>query len=95
MAVFKRKIDFRSSNNCHDPGQGVRGQVIKLWILMNIAPMVTFEIQLFCSKADFHPQGPINSMASSRATLDTALYSNVRSRPSSMLFNDSGFVRYD
>jgi hypothetical protein len=34
-----------------------------------------------------------NSMASSRATLDTALYSNVRSRPSSMLFNDSGFVR--
>ena len=36
-----------------------------------------------------------NSMTSSRATLDTALYSNVRSRPSSMLFNDSGFVRYD
>ena len=35
-----------------------------------------------------------NSMASSRATLDTALYSNVRSRPSSMLFNDSGFVRF-
>jgi hypothetical protein len=33
-------------------------------------------------------------MNSSRATLDTALYSNVRSRPSSMLFNDSGFVRY-
>lgn len=36
----------------------------------------------------------MNSIGSSRATLDTALYSNVRSRPSSMLFNDSGFVRY-
>ncbi len=32
--------------------------------------------------------------ASSRATIDTGLYSNVRSRPSSMLFNDSGFVRF-
>ena len=27
-------------------------------------------------------------------TLDTQLYSNIRSRPSSMLFNDSGFVRF-
>ena len=49
-----------------------------------------------------------SSMASSRATIDTALYTNLRggvpgerggpssngnSRPSSMLFNDSGFVR--
>lgn len=38
--------------------------------------------------------GPNGSSTSSRATLDTALYSNVRSRPSSMLFNDSGFVRF-
>jgi len=30
----------------------------------------------------------------SSATLDTALYSNLRSRPSSMLFNDAGFVRF-
>jgi hypothetical protein len=30
----------------------------------------------------------------SNATMDTALYSNLRSRPSSMLFNDSGFVRF-
>ncbi|TRY80477.1 hypothetical protein TCAL_02976 [Tigriopus californicus] len=37
-----------------------------------------------------------NSGASSRATVDTALYSNLKnpSRPSSMLFNDSGFVRF-
>ena len=34
------------------------------------------------------------SVASSRATIDTGLYSNIRSRPSSMLFNDSGFVRF-
>ena len=44
---------------------------------------------------------PGGSGSSSRATIDTALYSNLRgggggnntSRPSSMLFNDSGFVR--
>ncbi|XP_023338915.1 uncharacterized protein LOC111709480 [Eurytemora carolleeae] len=28
------------------------------------------------------------------ATMDTALYTNLRSRPSSMLFNDAGFVRF-
>lgn len=36
----------------------------------------------------------VNSSTSSRVTLDTQLYSNIRSRPSSMLFNDSGFVRF-
>ena len=42
------------------------------------------------------PGGHQQSSASSRATLDTQLYSNTRStsRPSSMLFNDSGFVRF-
>ena len=37
---------------------------------------------------------PHTSSTSSRVTLDTQLYSNIRSRPSSMLFNDSGFVRF-
>jgi len=40
--------------------------------------------------------GPRSSQLSgdSSATMDTALYSNLRSRPSSMLFNDAGFVRF-
>ena len=43
-----------------------------------------------------HSGIPHQSSTSSRVTLDTQLYSNTRttSRPSSMLFNDSGFVRF-
>jgi hypothetical protein len=48
--------------------------------------------------SNHHRSSAVNNAAqsstSSRATLDTQLYSNARSRPSSMLFNDSGFVRF-
>ena len=54
--------------------------------------------QLTNTLAMKRPQGPQvrSSQVSgdSSATLDTALYSNMRSRPSSMLFNDAGFVRF-
>ena len=52
-----------------------------------------------CLLIDRYPTNGSQASGRSRATVDTALYSNVRgggsnaSRPSSMLFNDSGFVR--
>ena len=58
--------------------------------------------QLTNTLARKRPPGPVRNSGGctsqqseeSSATLDTALYSNLRSRPSSMLFNDAGFVRF-
>jgi len=58
--------------------------------------------QLTNTLARKKPPGPVRNSGGctsqqsedSSATLDTALYSNLRSRPSSMLFNDAGFVRF-
>merc|ERR1712223_1153536 len=58
--------------------------------------------QLTNTLARKRPPGPVRNSGGctsqqseeSSATLDTALYSNLRSRPSSMLFNDAGFARF-